>query len=176
MSMKGTPDGMCRADLDGGYIRQIIRVGNTYGIALDPIERKLYFSKPQGDILRADLNGSGVETLAKVDRPDVILDITLDPVRRKIYWYENAGVTRANIDGTDRVSIIAEEVYHLAMDEEAGRLYWSGASGIHRGRVDGTEAELLVDGGEGSPLVLLYPESTAPQRQARSAPRVRKPL
>jgi hypothetical protein len=106
-----------RADLDGGNRRVIIPQGVTHSpkqIHLDKENGKLYWCDREGmRVMRANLDGSQVETLVETGRGDKdqrdatrwCVGITIDPKFRKIYWTQkgpdNAGLGRlyrANID------------------------------------------------------------------------------
>jgi hypothetical protein len=106
-----------RADLDGGNRRLIVPQGVTHTpkqIHLDKENGKLYWCDREGmRVMRANLDGSQVETLVEAGRGDKdsrdqtrwCVGITTDPKLGKIYWTQkgpdNAGlgrIFRANID------------------------------------------------------------------------------
>ncbi len=106
-----------RADLDGKNRRVIIPQGVTHTpkqIHLDNDGGKLYWSDREGmRVMRANLDGSQVETLVETGRGDKdtrdatrwCVGITIDPKLGKIYWTQkgpdNGGlgrISRANID------------------------------------------------------------------------------
>jgi len=106
-----------RADLDGGNRRVIVPQGVTHTpkqIHLDKENGKLYWCDREGmRVMRANLDGSQVETLIEAGRGDKdsrdqtrwCVGITLDPKLRKFYWTQkgpdDAGlgrIFRANID------------------------------------------------------------------------------
>jgi DNA-binding beta-propeller fold protein YncE len=106
-----------RADLDGGNRRVIVPRGVTHTpkqIHLDKDNGKLYWCDREGmRVMRANLDGSQVETLVETGRGDKdqrdqtrwCVGITIDPKLRKIYWTQkgpsNAGqgrILRANIE------------------------------------------------------------------------------
>jgi hypothetical protein len=106
-----------RADLDGGNRRVIVPQGVTHTpkqIHLDKPNGKLYWCDREGmRVMRANLDGSQVETLVETGRGDKdvhdqtrwCVGITVDPKFAKIYWTQkgpdNAGlgrIFRANID------------------------------------------------------------------------------
>jgi hypothetical protein len=106
-----------RADLDGSNRRVIVPQGVTHTpkqIHLDKANGKLYWSDREGmRVMRANLDGSQVETLVETGRGDKdqcdatrwCVGITIDPKFRKVYWTQkgpdNAGLgslRRANID------------------------------------------------------------------------------
>lgn len=106
-----------RADLDGGNRMIIVPQGVTHTpkqIHLDRDGGKLYWCDREGmRVMRANLDGSQVETLVETGRGDKdrgdqtrwCVGITIDPKLGKIYWTQkgpdNAGlgrIFRANID------------------------------------------------------------------------------
>ena len=106
-----------RADLDGGNRRVIVPQGVTHTpkqIHLDKDNGKLYWCDREGmRVMRANLDGSQVETLVETGRGDKdqrdqarwCVGITIDPKLQKIYWTQkgpnNAGqgrILRANIE------------------------------------------------------------------------------
>ena len=106
-----------RADLDGKNRKVIVPQGITHTpkqIHLEKAAGKLYWSDREGmRVMRADVDGSQVETLVETGRGDKdqhdatrwCVGITIDPKFKKIYWTQkgpdNAGVgriLRANID------------------------------------------------------------------------------
>jgi hypothetical protein len=106
-----------RADLDGGNRRVIVPQGVTHTpkqIHLDKENGKLYWCDREGmRVMRANLDGSQVETLVQTGRGDKdsrdqtrwCVGITIDPKLRKIYWTQKGPdkggkgrIFRANID------------------------------------------------------------------------------
>jgi hypothetical protein len=106
-----------RADIDGRNRKTIVPQGATFTpkqLHREKKAGKLYWSDREGmRVMRANLDGSGLETLVvagqgDVDRRDMTkwcVGITVDPERRQIYWTQkgpdNAGlgrIFRANIE------------------------------------------------------------------------------
>jgi DNA-binding beta-propeller fold protein YncE len=106
-----------RADLDGGNRKIIVPPGVTHTpkqIHLDKKSGKLYWCDREGmRVMRANLDGSNVETLVETGRGDNdrrdetrwCVGITIDPKFSKIYWTQKGPtkgglgrVCRANID------------------------------------------------------------------------------
>jgi DNA-binding beta-propeller fold protein YncE len=106
-----------RADLDGGNRKVIVPQGVTHTpkqLHLDKDNGKLYWGDREGmRVMRANLDGSQVETLVEAGRGDKdrrdqtrwCVGITIDPKLRKIYWTQkgpdDAGlgrIFRANIE------------------------------------------------------------------------------
>jgi hypothetical protein len=106
-----------RADLDGGNRKVIVPQGVTHTpkqMHLDKENGKLYWCDREGmRVMRANLDGSKVETLLETGRGDTdrrdqkrwCVGITLDPKFEKIYWTQKGPtkgglgrLCRANID------------------------------------------------------------------------------
>jgi hypothetical protein len=87
-----------RADMDGGNRKVIIPQGVTHTpkqIQLDKKNGKLYWCDREGmRVMRSNLDGSQVETLVETgwgdadqrDQTRWCVGITIDPVRKQIYW------------------------------------------------------------------------------------------
>jgi len=106
-----------RLDLDGTHLTTIIPVGGTFTakqLKLDKKNGKLYWSDREGmRVMRANLDGSRVETLieaargdeARLDARNWCVGIAVDTDRGKIYWTQKGGdnanlgvIRRAGID------------------------------------------------------------------------------
>jgi hypothetical protein len=106
-----------RADLDGGNRKIIVPQGVTHTpkqLHLDRENRKLYWGDREGmRVMRANLDGSQVETLVETGRGDKdmhdqtkwCVGITVDPKSRKFYWTqkgpddgEQGRILRASIE------------------------------------------------------------------------------
>ena len=146
-------DRLNRANLDGS---DMIFFPDLYGLTdfdLDLNGGKIYFATAFSgyNIMRANLDGSEVETLAsyKDGRCD---GITLDLEQGQVYWSERGStprILRANLDGTEPETIVDEKIFGpfgLALDSAAGKLYWADwvAQKIQRANLDGSNIEDLV--------------------------------
>jgi hypothetical protein len=153
-----------RVNLDGGNRKTIVPVGGTFTpkqIHLDKENGKLYWSDREGMcVMRANLDGSRVETLVDTSRGDAhpgpdarkwCVGITIDPKRRQIYWTQkgpdNAGegkICRAGIEipeGETAANRRDIEVFFdrlpepidLELDLENRVLYWTDRGDPPRG-------------------------------------------
>jgi hypothetical protein len=152
-----------RADLDGGNRRVIVSQGITHTpkqIHLDKDSRKLYWCDREGmRVMRANLDGSDVETLVETGRGDKdrrdqtrwCVGITIDPKLGKIYWTQKGPtkgglgrLCRANIDirngesPADRSDIEVlfdqlPEPIDLELDLQNRVLYWTDRGDPPRG-------------------------------------------
>ncbi|CAB3800940.1 3-hydroxyacyl-CoA dehydrogenase [Pararobbsia alpina] len=164
MGTIGLDDGSIeRADLDGKNRVVIVPQGVTHTpkqIHLDRAGGKLYWCDREGmRVMRANLNGSQVETLVATGRGDKdrrdqtrwCVGITIDPQLGKLYWTQkgpdNAGlgrIFRANIDipqgedPTNRSDIevlfdTLPEPIDLELDLANRVLYWTDRGDPPRG-------------------------------------------
>ena len=115
-----------RADLDGRNRKTIVPQGGTFTpkqLQLDKHSGKLYWCDREGmRVMRANLDGSAIETLVETGRGDVdrrdqtrwCVGIAVDAGRGQIYWTQkgpdNAGlgrIFRANIETPGRAECVA---------------------------------------------------------------------
>ncbi len=93
--------GIYRATLDGSAVETLLdSVASASGIAVDPRDRKIYWTEYPGSIRRMNFDGAENEiVLTGLNAP---AEIALDAPNEKMYWAEyNAGkIRRANLDGT----------------------------------------------------------------------------
>ena len=117
MGIPNLDDGLIeRADLDGGNRRVIVPQGVTHTpkqIHLDKKNGKLYWCDREGmRVMRANLDGSQVETLVETGRGDNdrrdqtrwCVGITIDPKLGKIYWTQK-GPTKGGLGRLCRAKI-----------------------------------------------------------------------
>ena len=152
-----------RADLDGANRKTIVSPGTTFTpkqLHLEKASGKLYWSDREGmRVMRANLDGSGVETLVQTgegdaDRRDLTkwcVGIAVDPDRGHIYWThkgpDNAGLgrlCRAGIDipkgqsATTRQDIEVlydglPEPIDIELDRKNRLMYWTDRGDPPRG-------------------------------------------
>jgi hypothetical protein len=152
-----------RADLDGMNRKIIVPQGITHTpkqIHLEKAAGKLYWCDREGmRVMRANLDGSQVETLVETGRGDKdqrdanrwCVGITIDPKLKKIYWTQkgpdNAGVGcifRANINipkgespaNRSDIELLFDklpEPIDLELDLENRVLYWTDRGDPPRG-------------------------------------------
>src|SRR5262245_28551803 len=152
-----------RAELDGKNRRVIVPQGGTYTpkqLHLDKENGKLYWGDREGmRVMRANLDGSQVETLVEAGRGDKdrrdqtrwCVGITIDPKLRKFYWTQkgpdDAGlgrIFRANIDtpkgespaNRPDIEVLFDQLpepIDLELDLENRVLYWTDRGDPPRG-------------------------------------------
>ncbi|MDZ4781899.1 MAG: LamG-like jellyroll fold domain-containing protein, partial [Planctomycetia bacterium] len=144
-----------RANLDGSQPEDVVATDLLHpaGIAVDSIGSKVYWSDVEGHldgsgrILRANLDGSDVETL--LTGIDEATGLAIDQRARKLYWADSATgrVQRANLDGSGLETVLEVPATTVAMNIETGTLYWTEGSGnVKRARLDGTDPFTIAAG------------------------------
>src|SRR6201991_4155630 len=152
-----------RVDLDGGNRKVIVPQGVTHTpkqMHLDKANGKLYWCDREGmRVMRANLDGSQVETLVEAGRGDAdrrdqtrwCVGITIDPVRKQIYWTQKgpdnggqgrifraglqipSGETAANRSDIEVFFDRLPEPIDLELDLENRVLYWTDRGDPPRG-------------------------------------------
>jgi hypothetical protein len=172
-----------RADFDGKNRTTIVAQGLTHTpkqLQIDKADDKLYWCDREGmRVMCADLDGRRLETLVDTSQgdprpgPDATkwcVGITVDPLRRQIYWTqkgpENAGlgrICRANLDiptGQSAASRSDIEVLFarlpepidLELDRVHRFLYWTDRGDPPRGN---TVNRVSIDAKPGAPEIAL---------------------
>ena len=145
--------GVWRSNLDGSQQEHIIStpVQSLDGVAADLPRGKLYISTGY-DLLRSNLDGSGLETIIAGTVSYSFYGVVVDSDAQKVYWStwaDGAGIRRADLDGSNVETIFVpdsgEYSYHIAIDQAAGKLYWSNSFDVYRSNLDGANRELLVN-------------------------------
>jgi len=124
----------------------------------EPAAQMFWTDRSTGRILRADLDGSNIQTIYQAP---VFLDpyyfgvnrLAVDESQAVIYWSDTAAGTiqRMPLAGGAPQTIASGVVFprDLEIDTAAGKLYWSAgaqvdAGGIVRANLDGSQLETLV--------------------------------
>jgi DNA-binding beta-propeller fold protein YncE len=182
-SSPGKNDGSIeRADIDGRNRQIIVPQGATYTpkqIQLHKESGKLYWCDREGmRVMRCNLDGSGLETLVETGRGDAdrrdqtkwCVGVTVDPVRRQIYWTqkgpengEQGRIFRAGLEipageSAARRSDIElffdrlPEPIDLELDHRNRLLYWTDRGDPPRGN---TVNRASIDNKPKAPEILL---------------------
>jgi len=152
-----------RSDLDGRNVTTIVPTGGTFTakqLKLDETHRKLYWSDREGmRVMRANLDGSGIETLVETGRGDQArrdaknwcVGIAVDVEGGHIYWTQKGGsnanegsIRRAALeilkgeDAAHRTDIEVlfdglPEPIDLDLDPTARMIYWTDRGEAPRG-------------------------------------------
>src|SRR5262245_58888666 len=116
----GARGGVVRENADGTNTTPIVTTsGALQSIALDVAGNSLYWTETDpnnnnGSISRADLDGSNVTLLVTglvrtyAESSTVSpLGLAVDPAGGKLYWDDDTGVSRANLDGTGEEQLVS---------------------------------------------------------------------
>ena len=125
------------ANLDGTVVKELVSIRSVpMGIAVDTAGSKVYWTASSGKIKRANLNGSGSETVLPglSDPTDIVVSNGF------IYWTEGGNsIRRVNISGQVKIAIDVavnlDTVGGLAVG--GGKVYWTEQTGASSGTVNG---------------------------------------
>ena len=125
-----------RANLNGSNVQVLANIlnGVPRSIAVDPTQRKLYWTNSRGRIQRANLNGKGIRNLIQnLESPDRIV---VDTRGGKLYWTETAGrIRRANLNGRG-IENIASGLSPVADIAISGnKIYWAEVTSESSGKI-----------------------------------------
>ena len=155
-----------RASLDGANT-EIVADGTTQAIALDLIDRKLYWGQflnlgnPYYNVTiqRANLDGSAAETRYDL-QTNGVFSLALDRDHGWIFaslWGEDdcVGIKRFEMhevgDVSDGITIASGHcIYGVAVDPDAGKVYWAEVfpeRAIRRAELDGSQIETVIANG-----------------------------
>jgi hypothetical protein len=182
-SSPGTNDGSIeRADVDGKNRKIIVPPGDTFTpkqIQLDTKNGRLYWCDREGmRVMRANLDGSHIETLIEAGRGDAdrrdqtrwCVGIAIDPKRGQIYWTQKGpdngglgrifragieiptGETAANRSDIDLFFDDLPEPIDLELDLKHRVLYWTDRGDPPRGN---TVNRASIDAKPQAPEVVL---------------------
>jgi hypothetical protein len=182
-SSPGKNDGSIeRADIDGANRKVIVPPGGTFTpkqLQLDKKSGKLYWCDREGmRVMCSNLDGSQIETLVETGRGDAdrrdltrwCVGITIDPVRKQIYWTqkgpdngEQGRILRAGLDipgGETAANRSDIEVFFdhlpepidLELDHKNRVLYWTDRGDPPRGN---TVNRASIDAKPDAPEIVL---------------------
>ena len=121
---------------------------------VDTVGGKVYWSEHGSDggtIKRANFDGTSTESL--VTLPTTPQSITVDTVRKKLYWINTfeGKIQSVDLNGENITTIIRFDdiITHIAVDAEGAKLYWADSQlRIRRVNPDGTRIETTLTGWE----------------------------
>lgn len=161
-----TDSGVQRGDIDNGDEGQkedfvTGQANDPDGIALDPVNRTLYWINYNGGLWRKNLDGSGeLEIIPLVEGGSLIV------VGDRIYYdqYIASGdihLKSANLDGTDIAVLatgISRVVYGLDFEPIGQKIYWGDRNPgtIRRANIDGTNSEPFFVSPGSSPRGIVF--------------------
>ena len=141
------------------------------GVELDVIGGKMYWTDMglggaadksvainDGRIMRANLDGSHVETVVPLGLTTTPKQLALDVAGGKVYWSDrgdvqgenvNPKVMRVNFDGSALETIVSSDLMSpvgIALDTTRGKVYFTDryANNIKRANLDGSDVEIVV--------------------------------
>ena len=152
-----------RANFDGSGHEVVWQTSprQFFGIDLDKSRGHIYWasvnrlgSEKRGEILRANLDGTVVESLI-AKGIEHLAGIAVDERGEKIYWVDaywatnkNKKISRANLDGSNPEDLVIDGFVmgrDIEVDTESGKIYWVNLrQGLHRANLDGTVVEVLI--------------------------------
>ncbi|CAE8633195.1 unnamed protein product, partial [Polarella glacialis] len=132
------------AKLDGTDIRDVLVKSDVLGaptsLALDSIEKKIYWTARCCSVRRANLDGSDEQEVASAEYSS---GIALDRVTRKVYWADwmQGRIMRADMSGSEAEVFYSKNLaspVDVALDPSHDMIYWSdfGRYRIERTGVD----------------------------------------
>lgn len=147
-----TTSGVQRADLSSTDLTQkedfvTGQANDPDGLAIDLVNRKLYWINYDGGVWSKNLDGTGEkEILPGVEGASIMV------VGNRVYYDEYVAsgdirIKSANLDGTDVSTIavgVSRVVYGLAYDPNEEKIYWGDrrAYTMMRANLDGSDAEI----------------------------------
>lgn len=173
---------MYRAPIGGGAPQSIVSTGDQLGNpTLDLVNGKIYFGNfTQGDMRRANLDGSAMEVLFDGLYTPIAVALDLDDDR--IYWadsntsFVSNHIARARLDGSDMEILYdgmptSSGFTGIALDLAAGRLWWSdeitdAEKGLWEANLDGTGATRIFaspTGWNAAALTVVLPAESCPE-------------
>ena len=95
-----------RVNLDGTDIQLVKELTSApHGIAVDAVNQKLYLTNSWGKVQRLNVDGSNFQSnlITGLDAPK---EVSVDMVGRKIYWTEQDGIWRADLNGENIEDVV----------------------------------------------------------------------
>ncbi|WP_417371135.1 PKD domain-containing protein [Gelidibacter japonicus] len=154
-----TSSGVQRSDLSSTDLSQVEdfvtgQANDPDGLAIDLVNRKLYWINYDGGVWSKNLDGTGeTEIIPGVEGASIIV------VGNRIYYDEYVAsgdirIKSANLDGTGITTIavgVSRVVYGLAYDPHEEKIYWGDrrAYTMMRANLDGSDAEIYYQGTAG---------------------------
>ena len=155
-----TTTGVQRADLSSTDLSQkedfvTGQANDPDGLAIDLVNRKLYWINYDGGVWSKNLDGTGEKAiLPDVEGASIIV------VGNRIFYDEYVAsgdirIKSANLDGTGVTTIavgVSRVVYGLAYDAHGQKIYWGDrrANNMMRANLDGSEAEIYYKASAGT--------------------------
>ncbi|RKU36193.1 hypothetical protein C6496_14250 [Candidatus Poribacteria bacterium] len=111
-----------RANLDGSNVQLVKALTSApRGMALDPVNRKLYLTNAWGKLQGMNLDGSNFQPnlITGLESPG---QVVVDVVGNKVYWTEQGKLRRADLDGGNVQDVVTGlgELTDIALDIQLG--------------------------------------------------------
>lgn len=153
--------GVRRANRDGTNQETVFAGTISYEMDFDEGAEKVYWAA--GSVYRANLDGTGRETvLAGGFGGGHLGGLAVDAARGYLYvsTWEQGGIWRADLDGSNLVQISADKTSTLELDPDANVLYWTswayGGRDIRQFDLNlGVESSVFAIAGSSNALALL---------------------
>jgi Bacterial Ig domain/PASTA domain len=163
----GVDPSIRRANLDGTDPTTVVSgIYCAFGVEVDPVGRKLYWTCTDDRVMRSNLDGTAMETVLTVAGAPLVASpqgIALDVANRTMYFANTAvgKIQRANFDGTMLTDLVTglSSPHDVALDLTARKLYWTAGASISRANLDGSVQQPVVTG-------LQYPTGLALDTEA----------
>jgi len=154
-NLDGTGEAVLLSGLSESVVDDAGRFASLTDVAVDASGGKLYWGNvSEGAIQRANLDGSGLETIVTgLSGP---AGIDLDLSNGTIYWTDlsdvasDRAIQRANLDGTGVEEVLSglSLPQDVAVDPAAGHVYWTAPDdgAIRRANLDGSSVTDVLTG------------------------------
>jgi hypothetical protein len=113
----------------------------------------LYYTTFNNQIISSEADGTGQTHVIQIRNGgsfggDASFGIAVDSSNNKMYWTNRSNIFSANLDGTDRQTLLSNvgDTLGIALDLEDGKMYWAQGSSIRRADLDGTDMQTIATG------------------------------
>jgi len=124
-----------RASLDGAGRTVLVTKTSVTDVKLDLAHGKIYWSYTSRDFInRANLDGSGAETIIRLNYVDLVAGLALDSANGKLFLSyctspAASAIRVANLDGLGMVTFkqlaATAGPFEIELDTDSGTLYWN---------------------------------------------------
>lgn len=142
-----------RANLNGTQVEVVVPgTGLSFGIAVDPIHEKLYWTRPDG-VYRSNLDGSDSEPFIPPSGPGFgAFGVAVDLLNNRLYWTEvRSGMSavgiirRSDLNGGNPQTVFTQDFtapIAIALYPPGGTMYWvdNTLRNLRRANLDGTDS------------------------------------
>ncbi len=148
-----------RMNLDGSDLEDVITNVTAVSIALDRHTGKIYYTtRDNWHVMRANTDGSNVETLYTPTGNSDPYGIALDTKNGKVYFTDKhtdvQKIFRMNLDGSNLEELLTNvKAIAIVLDVEGGKMYYTTEDdySVKRADMDGTDVETLHTSTTGTP-------------------------